>query len=614
VRAWYPAPAREGYDPDGLVQDLVLSADGQTVYAAGDFTSIGGQPRRRLASLSATTGLADAWDPAPDAAVTALELSPAGTLFAAGEFTHAGPAQAARYHLAAFTPGTSAPTSWDPQMAPEADAQGSGAVLDLALGDGVVYAAGNLDGQVGGKARKGVVALDVVSGQATAWDAQLDSNQGVVGVGTVSTTADGTVYLIGHDSGGISSAQGRSRSDLAAVTAGGTVTGWHPGNWENGYNQPEYQESTEVRELGGRVYVPTGAMQGFDGLPQFGIVSFGPATAPATLNPAVPARTTGSGRIDEALTCEPGSYGGSGPFDRTYEWLVDGKVVAETTGLTYTVREADAGGLIGCRETVENAAGSLVSTSDPVRAQAVLAVVDTAPEVSGVAKVGLALRCSEGLWTTRVDSYAYAWVRDGQPIGGATGSSYTLVAADQGHRVGCRVVAINGAGSSEPAGSATVTVAAADVVNPPTQDPPVQQPPGVQPPVGQPPVIQPPSGKPPVTQPKPPVTTPSASVSVGGKASAGKGRRFTLSVSPSAAGRVSVVARLKVGRKLVTVATGSASAKRSGAFKLTLKPTSKGKRALRAGRSVTLSVRVTLKAANGATATVTKSLKVKVKR
>ncbi|MDO9409963.1 hypothetical protein [Patulibacter sp.] len=119
------------------------------------------------------------------------------------------------------------------------------------------------------------------------------------------------------------------------------------------------------------------------------------------------------------------------------------------------------------------------------------------------------------------------------------------------------------------------------------------------------------------TTPKPATpTTPApakATVKVS-KAAALKGRKVTLSVSPSGAGRVSVSATTGTGKKKVTVATGSATAKKSGVLKVTLKPTSKGRKALKAGRSVKISFKVTFTNADGSKTTSTKTLKVKIKR
>jgi hypothetical protein len=75
-----------------------------------------------------------------------------------------------------------------------------------------------------------------------------------------------------------------------------------------------------------------------------------------------------------------------------------------------------------------------------------------APIVSGTAKVGQTLTCSEGMWTNPAPtSYAYRWLRDGVAIGGAESSTYTVTSADEGHGISCEVTATNAVGSRSAA-------------------------------------------------------------------------------------------------------------------------------------------------------------------
>lgn len=67
----------------------------------GAFSTIGGQPRARLAALDATTGLATAWDPGSNNPVLALAVS-GSTVYAGGAFTTIG--GKVRQGLAVFAP------------------------------------------------------------------------------------------------------------------------------------------------------------------------------------------------------------------------------------------------------------------------------------------------------------------------------------------------------------------------------------------------------------------------------------------------------------------------------------------------------------------------------
>lgn len=85
-----------------------------------------------------------------------------------------------------------------------------------------------------------------------------------------------------------------------------------------------------------------------------------------------------------------------------------------------------------------------------------------APTISGTATVGQALTATTGTWSNAPQSYAYQWKRGGSTIAGATSSTYTLVAADQGAAISVAVTATNPSGNSAAATSAaTAAVAAA---------------------------------------------------------------------------------------------------------------------------------------------------------
>ena len=77
------------------------------------------------------------------------------------------------------------------------------------------------------------------------------------------------------------------------------------------------------------------------------------------------------------------------------------------------------------------------------------------PAITGTAEVGQTLTCAAGTWTGDfVLIFSYQWLRDGQPIDGATSEFYKLVAADGDRKVACRVSAsghyANGSAESDP--------------------------------------------------------------------------------------------------------------------------------------------------------------------
>lgn len=91
------------------------------------------------------------------------------------------------------------------------------------------------------------------------------------------------------------------------------------------------------------------------------------------VNTALPA-IGGNGDAGHVLLCAPGSWDGLAPISYDYQWLRDGKPVANATSTDFTTKLADTGHTIACRVTATNPAGQRRATSAPL-----LIVDDTAP-------------------------------------------------------------------------------------------------------------------------------------------------------------------------------------------------------------------------------------------
>jgi hypothetical protein len=83
----------------------------------------------------------------------------------------------------------------------------------------------------------------------------------------------------------------------------------------------------------------------------------------------------------------------------------------------------------------------------------------TAPAITGTPKAGSLLTCSPGTWSGSPTRYEYQWSRDGTPIQGATGATYTVGTSDEGTTLVCAVTAIGPGGTGGPATSNSVTIA-----------------------------------------------------------------------------------------------------------------------------------------------------------
>ena len=135
---------------------------------------------------------------------------------------------------------------------------------------------------------------------------------------------------------------------------------------------------------------------------------------------------------------------------------------------TYTIEPRDVGMTIHVHVTFEDDRGNVESTksapTDTVKAAPTINSLATgAPTISGTAQVGEALTAdtsdiadADGLSNVQ---YEYQWLADDTDISGATASTYTLVAADEGKAIQVKVSFTDDGGNSE-----TLTSAGTDAV------------------------------------------------------------------------------------------------------------------------------------------------------
>jgi hypothetical protein len=208
LTSWDPGAA------NGFVTAVsaIAAADGW-VYAGGDFSTMGGLPRRFLAAID-TAGKVGPWDPEPSSLVTAI--CPAGsTVYVAGAFGQIGGQP--RAGLAEVDTALGEPTQWNPGT--------DGDVLTLAAVGQVVYAGGQFQ-QVGGAARASLGAIDRSTGAATAWNPEAGPSPHFSIPIIRALAAAGGVLYVGGDFGQIG---GASRFYAAALdTASARALDWVP--------------------------------------------------------------------------------------------------------------------------------------------------------------------------------------------------------------------------------------------------------------------------------------------------------------------------------------------------------------------------------------------------
>jgi copper(I)-binding protein len=161
----------------------------------------------------------------------------------------------------------------------------------------------------------------------------------------------------------------------------------------------------------------------------------------------------------EVLTGVNGTFAGSPTITITRAWLRDGTPIAGATGATYTLVSADDGAVIRFRNTAANAIRSVVADSLPSITVAGFPIVDDLPTIAGTAQVGEVLTGTPGTFLGKATiTVTNEWLRDGVPIAGETGATYTLVADDEDAVITFRSTGTNDYGAAVSVSAPTAAV------------------------------------------------------------------------------------------------------------------------------------------------------------
>ena len=202
----------------------------------------------------------------------------------------------------------------------------------------------------------------------------------------------------------------------------------------------------------------------------------------AVNSPAIGQPTiSGTVQVGETLTADTSGIEDADGLDNaafTYRWLADNAAIAGATGSTYTLADAGEGKAITVQVSFTDDAGNdetltSAATDAVLEAGAADTPATGAPTVSGTAQVGETLTAgtsgivdADGLTNA---TFNYQWLADDADIAGATGSTYTLVEADEGKAIKVRVFFTDDAGNEEELTSgATDAVAAPEPPAKPT--------------------------------------------------------------------------------------------------------------------------------------------------
>jgi len=196
-----------GWNPNANNQVFSIVVSGSTAYVGGQFTTVGGQSRNRIAAISTNTGLATGWNPNAGNIVQTLVLG-TSTLYAGGDFLTIG--GQSRSRVAELDLGTGLATAWNPSA--------FNTVTALRL-EGAQLFVGGAFNAIGGIPRNNLAAFDVVTGQVTAWDPDANSQVQAFALGQ-------DVLYVG---GNFTRIRGQVRNNIAALDlTNGQPTPWDP--------------------------------------------------------------------------------------------------------------------------------------------------------------------------------------------------------------------------------------------------------------------------------------------------------------------------------------------------------------------------------------------------
>jgi PKD repeat protein len=243
----------------GQVRGLAASADGRTIYAVGNFSSVNGVAKNRIVALDATTGAVVSTFKATLNAQALAVTATRGAVYVSGSFTAAGTTAgtSTRNRAAAFDPTTGALLPFAPNVA---DNDVRGIVVNP---DGTrVVLAGNFT-TVNGSSSKGSAMVDAATGAVNQpWSVtgtvfNNGANASIYSLSTDGTAVYGTGYS--YSAGGQGPLEGMFSADwstgairwiedchgdtYSSAAVGGVVyIAGHPhycGNVVNGYPQSD---------------------------------------------------------------------------------------------------------------------------------------------------------------------------------------------------------------------------------------------------------------------------------------------------------------------------------------------------------------------------------------
>ncbi len=196
-----------------------------------------------------------------------------------------------------------------------------------------------------------------------------------------------------------------------------------------------------------------------------------PSNNPATGHPTI----GGTPQVDQTLTADTSNIAdqdGLTTVSYNYQWIAGGTDIDGATGASYTLTASEQGQTIQVRVTFTDDADNEETLTSIATAEVTAAAAQAnnpatgQPGISGTPQVGETLTADtanivdqDGLTNA---TFEYQWIAGGSDIAGATGSTHTLTASEQGKTIQVKVTFTDDADNEETLTSeATAAVTAA---------------------------------------------------------------------------------------------------------------------------------------------------------
>lgn len=166
------------------------------------------------------------------------------------------------------------------------------------------------------------------------------------------------------------------------------------------------------------------------------LINFLLLRSPARLQVAMPETVNLGKAVTPTIqsTWEPG-------VNATFQWLLDGKAIANATNATYKLQESDLGHKLKLRITLKKP--SVKDTIFESASRTVLAKAlkySPTPTIAGKAKLGQTLSATIGTWDEGA-TIKIQWLRNGNPIANSTKPTHKITTYDFGQHLTVKVTA-----------------------------------------------------------------------------------------------------------------------------------------------------------------------------